>query len=218
MVIDSASNKKIKLMESLRLRKHREREGLFRIEGVRLAEMAAESGWEQRFGLYTAELLEKERGRQLLAGLRERCPLYEISAPLGKKVAATDTPQGIFLAAVQQKTDLSELAGVVQSGRKQDGAEQPLFVVLDGVQDPGNAGTIIRTADAVGATAVILTKGSVDVFGDKVVRGRQRRAGRLAGNRRGRPAGKAAAIAGWQGEWLRYPCRSRRSYCSCCSW
>ena len=117
MVIDSASNKKIKLMESLRLRKHREREGLFRIEGVRLAEMAAESGWELRFGLYTAELLEKERGRQLLAGLRERCPLYEISAPLGKKVAATDTPQGIFLAAVQQKTDLSELAGVVQSGR-----------------------------------------------------------------------------------------------------
>ena len=170
MVIDSASNKKIKLMESLRLRKHREREGLFRIEGVRLAEMAAESGWELRFGLYTAELLEKERGRQLLAGLRERCPLYEISAPLGKKVAATDTPQGIFLAAVQQKTDLSELAGVVQSGRKQDGAEQPLFVVLDGVQDPGNAGTIIRTADAVGAMAVILTKGSVDVFGDKVVR------------------------------------------------
>ena len=150
MVIDSASNKKIKLMESLRLRKHREREGLFRIEGVRLAEMAAESGWELRFGLYTAELLEKERGRQLLAGLREHCPLYKISAPLGKKVAATDTPQGIFLAAAQQKTDLSELAGGGQSGRKQDGAEQPLFVVLDGVQDPGNAGTIIRTADAVG--------------------------------------------------------------------
>lgn len=170
MAIDSASNKKIKLMESLRLRKHREREGLFRIEGVRLAEMAAESGWELRFGLYTAELLEKERGRQLLAGLRERCPLYEISAPLGKKVAATDTPQGIFLAAAQQKTDLSELAGGGQSGRKQDGAEQPLFVVLDGVQDPGNAGTIIRTADAVGATAVILTKGSVDAFGDKTVR------------------------------------------------
>ena len=44
MLIDSASNKKIKLMESLRLRKHRAKEGLFRIEGVRLAEMAAASG------------------------------------------------------------------------------------------------------------------------------------------------------------------------------
>lgn len=170
MVIDSASNKKIKLMESLRLRKHREREGLFRIEGVRLAEMAAESGWDLRFGLYTAELVEKERGRQLLAALRERCPLYEISASLGKKVAATDTPQGIFLAAVQQKKALSELAGEVQRSQQHDDAEQLLFVVLDGVQDPGNAGTIIRTADAVGATAVILTKGSVDVFGDKAVR------------------------------------------------
>ena len=170
MLIDSASNKKIKLMESLRLRKHRAKEGLFRIEGVRLAEMAAASGWAIRFGLYTAELVEKERGRALVEALQAKCPLYEIGAALAKKVAATDTPQGIFLAAAQQKTDLSELAGGVQSGRKQDGAEQPLFVVLDGVQDPGNAGTIIRTADAVGADGVILTKGSVDVFSDKTVR------------------------------------------------
>lgn len=168
MAIDSASNKKIKLMESLRLRKHREREGLFRIEGVRLAEMAAESDWDLRFGFYTAELVAKERGRQLLEKLQLSCPLYEISAALGKKVAATDTPQGIFLVAEQRKADLAELLRrVPQEAGK---GEQPLFVVLDGVQDPGNAGTIIRTADAVGATAVILTKGSVDAFGDKTVR------------------------------------------------
>lgn len=167
MVIDSASNKKIKLMESLRLRKHREREGLFRIEGVRLAEMAASSGWTIRFGLYTAELLEKERGRALLEALQSRCPLYEIDAALAKKVAATDTPQGIFLVAEQQKKSLPEMQAHLHG---KDAAKQPLLVVLDGVQDPGNAGTIIRTADAVGADGVILTKGSVDVFGDKTVR------------------------------------------------
>ena len=70
MLIDSASNKKIKLMESLRLRKHRAKEGLFRIEGVRLSEMAAASGWAIRFGLYTAELVEKERGRALVEALQ----------------------------------------------------------------------------------------------------------------------------------------------------
>ena len=166
MLIDSASNKKIKLMESLRLRKHRAKEGLFRIEGVRLSEMAAASGWAIRFGLYTAELVEKERGRALVEVLQAKCPLYEISAALAKKVAATDTPQGIFLVAEQQKKSLPQMAEHLQ----QAAARKPLLVVLDGVQDPGNAGTIIRTADAVGADGVILTKGSVDVFSDKTVR------------------------------------------------
>lgn len=161
-VIDSAANKKIKLMQSLTSRKHRTKEGLFRVEGLRLAEMAAASNWALRFALYTAELAEKERGRKLLAALQEKCPVYEVSAALAKKVAATDTPQGIFLAAEQQETSLQELATKKW--------QEALYVVLDGVQDPGNAGTIIRTADAVHADGVILTKGAVDVFGDKTVR------------------------------------------------
>ena len=128
--------------------------------------MAAASGWAIRFGLYTAELVEKERGRALVEVLQAKCPLYEISAALAKKVAATDTPQGIFLVAEQQKKSLPQMAEHLQ----QAAARKPLLVVLDGVQDPGNAGTIIRTADAVGADGVILTKGSVDVFSDKTVR------------------------------------------------
>ena len=129
MLIDSASNKKIKLMESLRLRKHRAKEGLFRIEGVRLAEMAAASGWAIRCGLYTAEHVEKERGRALVEALQAKCPLYEIGAALAKKVAATDTPQGIFLVAEQQKKSLPQMAEHLQ----QAAARKPLLVVLDGV-------------------------------------------------------------------------------------
>lgn len=158
--IDSPANKKIKQMESLLLRKHRQKQGLFRVEGVRLAEMAAESGWEIVFGLYTQELAKKERGGRLLARLRERGPLYEISEQLARRVAATDTPQGIFLVMRQPAWRSMEL--------QTTGAA--LYVVLDGVQDPGNAGTIIRTADAIGADGVILTKGSVDIYSDKVVR------------------------------------------------
>lgn len=158
--IDSPANKKIKQMESLLLRKHRQKAGLFRVEGVRLAEMAAESGWEIAFGLYTQELAEKERGSRLLASLQGLGPLYEISEQLARRVAATDTPQGIFLVMRQPAWRPMELRTTGSA----------LYVVLDGVQDPGNAGTIIRTADAIGADGVILTKGSVDIYSDKVVR------------------------------------------------
>ena len=158
--IDSPANKKIKQMESLLLRKHRQKQGLFRVEGVRLAEMAAESGWEIVFGLYTQELAGKERGSHLLQALRERGPLYEISDQLARRVAATDTPQGIFLVMRQPRWQSMELGTTGDA----------LYVVLDGVQDPGNAGTIIRTADAIGADGVSLTKGSVDIYSDKVVR------------------------------------------------
>ncbi len=158
--IDSPANKKIKQMESLLLRKHRQKQGLFRVEGVRLAEMAAESGWELVFGLYTQELAGKERGSHLLQALRERGPLYEISDQLARRVAATDTPQGIFLVMRQPRWQSMELGATGDA----------LYVVLDGVQDPGNAGTIIRTADAIGADGIILTKGSVDIYSDKVVR------------------------------------------------
>ncbi|MBE6074991.1 MAG: RNA methyltransferase [Selenomonas ruminantium] len=159
--IDSPANKKIKLAASLHSRKHREREGLFIAEGIRLGEMAAAAGWDIVFGLYTAELSGQVRGQKLLAKLKAQgCLLCETTAAVYRKTSATDTPQGILLVMRQQKSRLAELPA----------ADKPLYVVLDGVQDPGNAGTIIRTADAVGADGVILLKGSVDVFSDKTVR------------------------------------------------
>ncbi len=159
--IDSPANKKIKLAASLHSRKHREKEGLFIAEGIRLGEMAAAAGWDIVFGLYTAELSGQPRGQELLAKLKAQgCLLCETTAAVYRKASATDTPQGILLVMRQQKSRLQELPA----------GKQPLYVVLDGVQDPGNAGTIIRTADAVGADGVILLKGSVDVFSDKTVR------------------------------------------------
>ncbi|SDG97041.1 RNA methyltransferase, TrmH family [Selenomonas sp. WCT3] len=159
--IDSAANKKVKLAASLHSRKHRDKEGLFIAEGIRLVEMAASSGWNIRYGFYTPELLKQPRGKDLCEALTKGgVSLYEVPAAVYQKASATDTPQGILVVAEQKKSRLEELPA----------AENPIYVVLDGVQDPGNAGTIIRTADAVGAHGVILLKGSVDAFGDKVVR------------------------------------------------
>lgn len=159
--IDSPANKKIKLAAALKQRKHREKHGLFVAEGLRLCEMAVAADWEISYGLLNSQLTAQERGRVLLDKLIERgCPLYEVPESVFTKAAGTETPQGILLVMQIKQRPLPVQAE----------GEMPLYVVMDGVQDPGNAGTIIRTADAVGAQGVIMLKGSVDVFADKVVR------------------------------------------------
>ena len=159
--IDSPANKKIKLAAALKQRKQREKTGLFVAEGIRLCEMAAEAGWQVEFGLLTGQMREQERGAKLVGKLTgQNCPLYEVLEAVFAKAAGTETPQGILLVMGQKNPSLPQIAE----------RENPLYVVMDGVQDPGNAGTIIRTADAVGADGVILLKGSVDVYGDKAVR------------------------------------------------
>ncbi len=158
--IVSISNKKIKLAAGLKKRRQREKTGLFAAEGIRLCEMAAKSDWQIEFGFYTSEIMASNRGRELLQEIKNKCQLSEVPVDIYKKVSSTETPQGIMLVLKQKNSLLAELKAV----------SKPLYVVMDGVQDPGNAGTIIRTADAIGADGVIMLKGSVDVFSDKTVR------------------------------------------------
>lgn len=161
MRIESAGNKKIKLAASLGQRKYREKEGLFRAEGVRLCEMAAESGWKISFGIVTPEALAEKRSATLAARLEQAgVELYEVPLSLYRKISDTETPQGILLAVERKAIGLAALTSVAC----------PFYVVLDGVQDPGNAGAILRTADAVGADGAVLLEGTVDVFSDKAVR------------------------------------------------
>ena len=160
--IDSPGNKKIKLAASLHHRKTRDKEGLFIVEGVRLAEMAAASSWEIVFGLCTRTAAAEPRVQKILAALAARqCPVYEIDEDIYKKAAATVAPQGLLLVMKQQQTSLRQVLSA---------EEQPLLLVLDGLQDPGNAGTMIRTADAAGCSGVVFLTDTVDLFSDKTVR------------------------------------------------
>lgn len=159
--IESPANKKIKLVANLAKRKNRTAEGLFIAEGIRLSEMALNSNFAIEFALYTAKLLASERGQKLLAVLdRKKINSYEVTENVYNKVSATTAPQGIMLIIKQKKYRLAELNDI----------KNPLYVILNNVQDPGNVGTIIRTADAVNASAVILTTGTADVYSDKTVR------------------------------------------------
>ena len=146
------SMSKIKLVRKLGQKKYRNELKLFMAEGLRLCEEVPPAQVE--FGFYTREFLSEPRGRILVARLKN---LEEISSSTMEKLSDTQTPQGILLV-VKQK--FSTLEAVL---------EKKIIVALDGVQDPGNVGTILRTAAAFDC-AVILLEGSAEIFNPKVVR------------------------------------------------
>lgn len=161
-VIASTQNSLIKLAASLKQKKYRDENGVFPVEGVRLVEEAIQAGWEITACLVTKKALDQARVQTIIQQLQERhCRLTELSEGLYAKVTDTDQAQGI-MAIVKKKEFL--FADLVA------GERQPLIAVLDNVQDPGNVGALIRTADAAGCTAVILTQGSADLFSPKTVR------------------------------------------------
>lgn len=149
----SRDNKHVKLALKLRNRKYRELENKFLIEGLRFVQEAQSEGCVD-FLLYSQKLFSMSGGLEVLLPNQES---YEVEESVMKELCGTETPQGIAAVVRKKAVGFEALQG---------GA----VIVADGIQDPGNLGTIIRTADAAGAAAVILTKGTVDVFNDKVLR------------------------------------------------
>ena len=155
-MIASSQNRKIKLVRALAGRSRERREaGAFLAEGVRLVEEANAASWPIRFALYSDEL--GERGHELLQRLLSKgIEVEQVDRGLMQSLSDTETPQGIL--AVLDDHELS-LAG-------------PLDFVLipDSVRDPGNLGTLLRSAEAAGVQAVLLPPESVDPFSPKVLR------------------------------------------------
>jgi len=155
-LITSTTNTKIKWVRHLQAqRSARAAEGLFVIEGVRLAEEAARAGAAPRLVLHTDDL--DARGRAALAALAATGAAVEAVSP-AVMAAASDTRNPAGLLAV-----LPQPALLVPDSLT-------LALVLDGLADPGNLGTALRTAAAAGVEAVFLTPGTVDAFNPKVVR------------------------------------------------
>src|SRR6267143_1516134 len=145
-------------VRELQRRKARGRRGLAVVEGVRLVEEALAAGLEFKGALVSPELARTTRGQALTAELASHAvAVEEVGTRAFGDLAGTDTPQGI-LAIVQPRTwALTDIA------------TGPLLVV-DGVQDPGNVGTLIRTAHALGASASLLLRGSADPMNPKALR------------------------------------------------
>lgn len=161
-IITSPQNKLIKEAAALKQKKYRDQLGLFAIEGVRLCEAFAASAWTGETCLYTREVAESSRGAAVIAALTAKnCRLAEVSAAIYDKVTDTEQPQGIMVIAAKRRYSCAELVSVRRA---------PLIAVLDGIQDPGNVGAVIRTADAAGCSGVVLTTGCADLFAGKTVR------------------------------------------------
>lgn len=147
---------------NLTRRKAREREQLFVAEGVRTVEELLRSALPIRGVLASPALDESSRGRTL----RDRIvasglPLTDVSEREFASAADTESPQGILAIAevpVRRFDDLAAAPGALR------------LLVLDGVQDPGNTGSMIRTSAALGASATVALPGTVDVWSAKVVR------------------------------------------------
>jgi TrmH family RNA methyltransferase len=156
-MITSSSNQHIKDARKLLTRKGRHAAGLMLVEGVRLLADAWRSGVRPETVFYAPDNLTSPEGIQLLAELKAAgCAALPCTAAVFATLSETTTPQGI--AAV---LPLPQLAWP---------AQPRLLLILDSVSDPGNAGTLLRSAEAAGCDGVIFAPGAVDPFNDKVVR------------------------------------------------
>jgi TrmH family RNA methyltransferase len=159
MIITSPANERLK--HARRVRDGRER-GLIFVEGERLVEECLQSGLKLIACFHLPE--PSPRAQSVIAELARRdCPLYPTVEAALATVGDTVNTQGLIALAERPASNLDQILAA------REGME-PLVVCLDAVQDPGNFGTIVRTAEAAGASGVMALKGSVDAFAPKTLR------------------------------------------------
>ena len=157
--ITSFRNPRVKFLRSLRQRKYRQREGLFLIEGIRIVEEALDNNAPLETLVYAPDLLVSERARALVERA-EPARRLALAGDVFCSLSEREQPQG--LAAVVRIED-RPLTAIPLSG-------DLLVVVAHQLRDPGNLGTIIRTADAAGASGVVVVEPSADVTDPQAVR------------------------------------------------
>ncbi|MNX02507.1 putative TrmH family tRNA/rRNA methyltransferase [compost metagenome] len=152
MILSSLQNPKIKQLRALHARKERQKQGRFLLETTKLLEEARLWRWPLEEVFATPTWLERH-------GSDWNAPVTVVAENLFGQLTTTETAEGVVaIAPIPVPPALPALAA------------NSVIVALDALQDPGNLGTIIRTADAAGATAIVIGKGTVDPYSPKVVR------------------------------------------------
>ena len=156
MLISSPHNPHLQRVRALlEKKKQRDEEQAFVVEGVRLVEEALASGWQAELALFTAQL--SERGRAVVRGLEASgAEVCQVEPRLLDAAAGTETPQGLLAVLKRKASALPEKLDFV--------------LIADNLRDPGNLGTLLRSAAAAGAQAALLSPGSTDAFSPKVLR------------------------------------------------
>jgi TrmH family RNA methyltransferase len=154
--ISSRENSVIKEARKLKDRKHRDENKQFLAEGLRFVSEALGSDFEVSSLFLSEDMAAKWGALGIEDKIKVETKVFKLSNRIFKEISFTEHPQGI--------------AAVVNMQSRETKAAEGFFVLADRVQDPGNLGTIIRSAHASNALGVIITKGTVDVYNDKVLR------------------------------------------------
>ena len=156
----------------IKSKKARDEQGLFVTEGIKIF---SETPMDRVEAVYATAEFASEHPDMI-----SRIPygterVLDMRADRFAGISDTKSPQGIIAVVRKKKYTLADIlgnagAGGIDRGTGKGHVTAPLIVVLENLQDPGNAGTILRTAEAAGVSGVILTEGSVDLYNPKVIR------------------------------------------------
>jgi TrmH family RNA methyltransferase len=153
----SVHNNRVKQWAALQDRKHRDRENKYLIEGVHLVQEALTYSVPMETLIFS---LDRGVPDDITQHLQDGVELIGVSEAVLAKICDTVSPQAVVAVMHKSKTEMKDILDHHRS----------LVMVIDGIQDPGNLGTIIRSADAVGASAVVLGRGTVDLLNPKTIR------------------------------------------------
>ena len=156
MVITSKDNEIVKHIRKLRDKKWRDEKGEFVIEGAKMIEEAVREKARIKMVVVCEELNQNPIPKDVLYKVAKEKIIY-VNDKVFKILTDVNSPQGI-LAVIEKNTE------------KEIDFSKELFLILDNIQDPGNMGTILRTADSVNLTQIIVPKGNADCYNPKVVR------------------------------------------------
>jgi len=155
-LITSTGNPLIKQARALHQKKARRDSGLFLVEGIHHVGEVVEAGWDVKAVLYAPDTLTSPFAHDLISRLS--ITPQPVTPQVMESLADKDNPQGILAVVRQKQTKLSDIQGTTSA------------VALVSAQDPGNAGTVLRTMDAVGIDMLFLLEGGVDLYHPTVVR------------------------------------------------
>lgn len=159
-MITSLHNKEIKETAALLARKkERDRRGLFVVEGPKMFGEAPMERIERVYLTQSAAAQMYEKYGDRLSGLS----CETVSDEVFVKMSDTKTPQGILCLVRQQHYNIEEIL-------RENKGKRMLFIILEDIQDPGNLGTIFRTAEAAGADGVIMSSWTADIYNPKTIR------------------------------------------------
>ena len=158
-MITSFSNPRVKQVVQWQTKaKERKKDNIFLAEGIKMYEEAPEASVKEVYII--EETLQKMLKDDFLKQKLQKTGYELVSPEVFQKMSDTQTPQGVLVVLDRPKYDLASLLQ----------KKNPMFVVLEDIQDPGNLGTIVRTGEGAGVTAVIMTKNTVDIFNPKTIR------------------------------------------------